>query len=175
MRRVAMLSGGVAVLLCALLAVSSMSSSHNAATASPPSSLQTASIPAVNPPPVKVPKPKFSRAIYAATQLAGAPVMLDACHGPIAVRLGAGRPVLVAQHNYCGGLAWMPKLNLGDGVKLKGDGIYPGIYVVTEIRFQIRDEATVGDLPDADAVLQTCVTKHKLILVGLDWVGARPT
>ncbi|MCW2800777.1 MAG: hypothetical protein JWQ70_2249 [Aeromicrobium sp.] len=109
--------------------------------------------------------------MYSATQLAGAGVMLDACAGPIAIHLGPGRPILVAQHDYCGGTAWMPKLNLGDAVKLTGDGIYPGIYVVTEIRYQIRDEATVGDLPDADAVLQTCVTKKKLILVGLNWVG----
>jgi hypothetical protein len=166
MRRLVVLLTGVA----ALLAVLSFSS-HTTASASPPSSLQTASIPEVSGPPVKVPKPKFTRTMYAATQLAGAGVMLDACHGPIAVRLGVGRPVLVAQHNYCGGTAWMPKLNLGDGVRLNGDGIYPGIYVVTEIRFQIRNEATVGDLPDAEVVLQTCVTKHKLILVGLDWVG----
>ncbi|MDX6277298.1 MAG: hypothetical protein QOJ72_1426 [Nocardioidaceae bacterium] len=171
MRRLLVLLAGLVALLGVLVAVSSLSS-QSSATAAPPSSLQTAQMPAVSAPPVKAPRPRFTRTMYAATQMAGAPVMLDACHGPIAVRLGAGRPVLVVQHDYCGGLAWMPKLNYGDAVKLKGDGIDPGTYVVTEIRFQIRKEATVGDLPNADAVLQTCVTKHKLILVGLDWVGA---
>lgn len=166
MRRLMVLLGGVA----AMLAVLSVSDQPTA-TASPPSSLETALIPAVSGPPVEVPKPRFTRTMYATTQLAGAGVMLDACAGPIAIQLGAGRPVLVAQHNYCGGTAWMPKLNLGDAVSLKGEGVQPGVYVVTEIRYQIRDEATVGDLPQADAVLQTCVTKRKLILVGLDWVG----
>jgi hypothetical protein len=165
MRRVMVLLTGIT----ALLAVLSFSS-HTTATASPPTSLQTASIPAVAKP-VVVPKPKFTRTMYATTKLAGAADMLDACKGPIAVNVGAGQPVLVAEHNYCGGTAWIPKLKLGDAVELKGEGVFPGIYVVTEIRFDIRQEATVGDLPDTEAVLQTCVTKHKLILVGVNWVG----
>lgn len=160
------LGTGIAV----LLVVSGCSAQTTASITRPPAQLQTAAIAEVTKP-VAVPKPRFTRTMYAATQLAGAPVMLDACHGPIAIKLGDGQPVLVAQHDYCGGAAWIPKLNFGDGVRLKGDGVAPGIYVVTEIRYQIRKEATVGDLPDADAVLQTCVTKHKLILVGLDWVG----
>ena len=165
MRRVMVLLAGIA----ALLAVLSFSS-HTTATASPPSNLQTASIPVITGQ-VMVPKPKFSRTMYATTKLAGAADMLDACGGPIAVNVGAGQPVLVAEHDYCGGLAWIPKLTVGDAVELKGDGVYPGIYVVTEIRFDIRHEATVGDLPDTEAVLQTCVSKHKLILVGVNWVG----
>jgi hypothetical protein len=169
MRRAALLSGVVAASLGVMLAISSVSSET---VASPPSSLQTASIPTISRPPVVVPKPRFTRTMYAATQLAGAGAMLDACRGPIAVLLGVEQPVLIAQHDYCGGRAWIPKLHLGDGVKLSGDGIFPGVYVVTDISFQIRKEATVGDLPDAEAVLQTCVTKHKIILVGLDWVGA---
>jgi hypothetical protein len=170
MRRLLVLLAGIVAVLGALVTAPSLSS-QSTAIAAAPSSLQTAQMPAVSALPAKVPKPKFIRTMYAATQLAGAADKLDACHGPIAVELGAGRPVLVAQHDYCGGAAWIPRLNIGQAVKLKGDGIYPGVYVVTEIQHQIRHEATVGDLPDADAVLQTCVTKHTLILVGLAWVG----
>jgi len=132
-----------------------------------PSEFSTVSFAAVRAP-VELPRPKFTRTIYAATHLAGASVMLDACAGPIAVDLGGSRPVLVAEHNYCGGSAWIPHVNMGDAVELKGDGIEPGTYVVTEIRFQLRHEAIVRDLPAADAVLQTCVTKEKMILVGLN-------
>jgi hypothetical protein len=165
MKRLMVLLTGVV----ALLAVLSFSS-HDTATASPPASLQTASIPALSGP-VKVPRPKFTRTMYAATQLARSDAKIDACRGPVAIALGAGRPVLVAQHDYCGGSAWMPKLKLDDGVRLKGDGIYPGIYVVTKISHQTRHEATVGDLPNAVAVLQTCVSKHTMVLVGLEWIS----
>lgn len=165
MKRLTGLFTGVAALL-AVLALSS----HDTATASPPASLRTASIPSLNGP-VKVPRPKFIRTMYAATQLAGSAAKIDACHGPVAIALGAGRPVLVAQHDYCGGSAWIPKLKVDDGVRLKGDGIFPGIYVVTEISHQTRHEATVGDLPNAGAVLQTCVSKRTMVLVGLDWVS----
>ena len=167
MGRLMVLLAGVA----ALLAVLSFSG-ETTASASLPSSLQTASIPSVSAPPVKVPPPRFTRTMYAATQMAGAGVMLDACHVPIAVDLVGNWPVLIAQHDYCGGSAWIPKLNNGDAVRLKGDGVVAGTYVVTEIRYQLRGKAKVRDMPDADAVLQTCVTKHKLILVGLAWVGA---
>lgn len=114
------------------------------------------------------PEPRFTRAIYASVKLAGSSVMLDACHGPIAIDLGDTRPMLVAEHDYCGGSAWMPKLGMDDAVRLSGDGIVPGTYVVTEIRYQIRREAKVRDLPETDLVLQTCVTKQKMVLVGLE-------
>jgi hypothetical protein len=167
MRQLMVLLAGVV----ALLGVLSFSG-QTTATASPPSSLQTASIPTVSGPPVKVPEPRFTRTMYAATQLPGAGVMLDACHGPIAVDLVGNWPVLIVQHDYCGGSAWIPKLNYGDAVRLKGDGVVAGTYVVTELRYQLRGKAKVRDMPAADAVLQTCVTKHKLVLVALDWVGA---
>jgi hypothetical protein len=166
MRRLLVLLTGVAALVAALSV-----SSQGTASASSPSSLQTASIPTVSGPPIKVPAPRFTRTMYAATQLAGAAVMLDACHGPIAVNLVGSWPVLIVQHDYCGGSAWIPKLNYGDVVRLKGDGVAAGDYVVTEERYPLRGKAKVGDMPDADVVLQTCVTKQKLILVALRWVG----
>jgi hypothetical protein len=116
------------------------------------------------PPPVV----KFTRHIYANTTLAGVPVMLDACHGPISVRLGPRNSVLVAEHDYCGGSAWIPKLKNGDGVKLSGDGVRAGVYEVTEIRYGLRRKAMVKDMPRTDVVLQTCVTPTKLVLVGLE-------
>lgn len=163
MKRVILVFASVAV----ITAVLTLSSRSTGSASVAPSRLETASFANLSAPPEPPPKPKFTRTIYAATQLAGASVMLDACHGPIAVNLGKRRPVLVAEHNYCGGSAWMPKINLGDAVRLKGDGIEPGIYVVTEVRFQLRRKAKVRDLPEADAVLQTCVSKKKMVLVGL--------
>lgn len=114
------------------------------------------------------PDVKFTRHIYANTTLDGVPVMLDACQGPISVRLGPRNSVLVAEHDYCGGSAWIPKLKNGDGVKLSGDGVRAGVYEVTEIRYGLRRKAMVKDMPRTDVVLQTCVTKTKLVLVGLE-------
>lgn len=116
---------------------------------------------------VSPPDPMFSRTIYAQTSIQGVQVMLDACHGPIAVPLGPNRPVLVAEHDYCGGSDWIPKLSRGDAVALVGEGAPAQLFVVEEIRYQIRREAQVRDLPASDVVLQTCVTPTKVVLVGL--------
>lgn len=118
--------------------------------------------------PAPPPKPKFSRVTYASTVLDGSDALLDECKGPVAVRLGADRPVLVAEHDYCGGSTWISAVKVGDAVKLAGEGIEDGIFVVTSLTYETRHEVTVGDLPDADAVLQTCVTKTKLVLAGLE-------
>jgi len=118
--------------------------------------------------PLPPPKPRFTRTTYAASDLDGALPLLDKCKGPVAVLLGADRPVLIAEHDYCGGSAWMSKVKVGDAVKIGGDGVDDGIFVVTSLAYETRKEVTVGDLPVADAVLQTCVTKTKLVLVALD-------
>ena len=114
------------------------------------------------------PVPRFTRTTYAATDLAGATALLDVCKGPIAVRLGAQRPVLIAEHDYCGGSSWMSRVKIGDAVKIGGEGVDDGIFVVTSLKYETRNEVKVGDLPDADAVLQTCVTKTRLVLAGLE-------
>ena len=117
-----------------------------------------------------VPKPRFTRTTYASANLEDSVRLIDACDGPVAINLGPSHPVLVAQHDYCGGSAWMSRLDMGDAVKLAGHGVKSGTYVVTEIRFQIRLKARVSDLPDTDVVLQTCLTEDtkKMVLVGLE-------
>lgn len=118
--------------------------------------------------PRPAPEPRFSRTTYGLTNLEGSTAMLDECKGPVAVWLGEGRPTLVAEHDYCGGMFWMSKLKEGDAVKLDGKGVEDGIFVVTSLTYETRNEVTVGDLPEADLVLQTCVTKTRLVLVGLE-------
>ena len=119
-------------------------------------------------PPRPAPVPRFTRTTYAATDLDGATALLDVCKGPVAVWLGAQRPVLIAEHDYCGGSSWMSRVKIGDAVKIGGEGVDDGIFVVTSLKYETRNEVKVGDLPDADAVLQTCVTKTRLVLAGLE-------
>jgi hypothetical protein len=117
---------------------------------------------------VPPPKVKFVRTIFATSSLQHSDLMLDLCRGPIAIHVGDRRPVLVAEHDYCGGLEWMPKLGRGDAIKLSGDGVEAGTYVVRTIQHAVRREATVRDLPDTDIVLQTCVSADRMVLVGMD-------
>ena len=130
-------------------------------------SFETASIDTVTRP-TPTPVAKFTRTIWASTTLNRSELMLDFCRGPISIDLGDARPVLVAEHDYCGGTAWMPRLETGDAVKLSGDGVERGTYVVTEIDHAVRGKAKVKDLPQTDLVLQTCVTPEKMVLVGLE-------
>ncbi len=157
MRRTIMLMAGLAVLAFALGA--------GAAETSSPSRLETSSMREL---PRPAPEARFTRTTFAATDLAGATALLDSCKGPIAVWLGEHQPTLIAEHDYCGGASWMSKVKVGDAVKIGGDGVDDGIYVVTSLTYETRNEVTVGDLPDADAVLQTCVTDTSLVLVGME-------
>ncbi|WP_332643981.1 hypothetical protein [Aeromicrobium sp.] len=122
----------------------------------------------VDPQPRPAPEPRFSRTTYGVTNLDGSDAMLDECKGPVAVFLGEARPTLVAEHDYCGGMFWMARLKEGDAVKLDGKGVDDGIFVVTSLKYETRNQVTVGDLPEADVVLQTCVTKTRLVLVGME-------
>ncbi|MEO6606823.1 MAG: hypothetical protein ABIN55_14565 [Aeromicrobium sp.] len=119
-------------------------------------------------PPRPAPKPRFSRTMYADSSLADSTRLLDECKGPVAVWLGEKNPTLVAEHDYCGGSGWMSKLKVGETVKLDGMGVDAGIFVVTSLKYETRNEVTVGDLPEADVVLQTCVTETKLVLVAME-------
>jgi hypothetical protein len=114
------------------------------------------------------PKARFVRTIFATSSLKRSELMLDFCKGPIAVFVGHHRPRLVAEHDYCGGLEWIPKLGKGDAIKLSGDGVKDGTYVVKTIGHAPRREAKVRDLPDTDIVLQTCVSQNTMVLVGMD-------
>lgn len=62
----------------------------------------------------------------------------------------------------------MAKLKVGQAVQLDGKGVDDGLFVVTSLTYETRHEVTVGDLPEADVVLQTCVTKTRLVLVGME-------
>lgn len=117
------------------------------------------------------PEPLFTRTMFAAATLKTVEEEIDKCRGPVAVDLGSHRPVLVAEHDYCGGSEWIGELDVGDAVKLGGDGIDPGLYVAKEMKYERRGMTFVGDLPLGDVVLQTCVTKSYLVLVAMKKVA----
>ena len=110
---------------------------------------------------------KFSRTVAKFTDLESVEPALDACAGPVAVYLGAGHPKLVAEHDYCGGSDWMSKLDTNDVVQLTGRGVVPGLYTTETIKYVGRYDSTVDDMPAGDVVLQTCISKTEMVLVGL--------
>jgi len=159
----ALVAAATAVLVVTLLS----SGSESPAPAPGSTALQNATLDQVVKP-VEPPKAKFVRTIFATSSLKRSEFMLDICKGPIAIFVGEHRPRLIAEHDYCGGLEWMPKLGKGDAIKLSGDGVQDGTYVVTTIGHVPRNEAKVRDLPDTDIVLQTCVSQNTMVLVGMD-------
>lgn len=110
---------------------------------------------------------RFSRVTAKFTTLENVDPALDACAGPVAVHVGDDRPLLVAEHDYCGGSDWMPKLDEEDVVQLMGPGVDSGLYEAVEITHVPRYESTLADLPDTDVVLQTCISREEMVLVGL--------
>ncbi len=85
-----------------------------------------------------------------------------------------GRPLLVSEHDYCGGAAWIPELDRGDVVELDGPGVDAGLYRVDLVDRHQRRDVFVRDLrPSADVVLQTCVSQTQLVLVALSKVPDR--
>ena len=110
---------------------------------------------------------RYSRAIAKYTDLESVDPALDACAGPVAVYLGDGLPRLVAEHDYCGGSDWMSKLDPDDVVQLTGPGVEAGLYTAETIKYVPRYDSTVEDMPAGDVVLQTCISKTRMVLVGL--------
>ena len=111
---------------------------------------------------------EFTRTIVAEATIETVDTMIDKCRGPVSVVLGPTQPTLVAEHDYCGGSEWIPELELGEATSLSGAGMEEGLYVATEIKTVPRHgNATVADLPVTDVVLQTCISKTEMILVGL--------
>lgn len=127
--------------------------------------LPTESVPPASPPP----RPDVRRTTSAAATLATFEGPLDACRGPVAIDVQeAGRPLLVSEHDYCGGAAWIPRLGRGDVVQLDGPGVDDGLYRVDVVDRHQRRDVYVRDLrPSADVVLQTCVSQTQLVLVAL--------
>ncbi len=117
---------------------------------------------------------RFSRTIAKFTVLENVDPALDACAGPVAVYLGAEHPKLVAEHDYCGGSEWMPKLDRNDVVQLTGPGVEAGLYTTETIKHVPRYDSTVEDMPDGDVVLQTCISKTTMVLVGLRLAAPAP-
>lgn len=117
---------------------------------------------------VHPPKPVFTRTMFATATITTVDKQIDKCRGPVSVPLGGNQPVLVAEHDFCGGSVWIGRLHRGQAVNLSGPGVSSDIYVVAEIKTVKRDGgATVKDLPQQDIVLQTCISKTKMVLVGL--------
>lgn len=120
------------------------------------------------PKPPPPPKAKYSRTVWAQTTLASILPALDRCRGPVAADLGGSNPVYVAEHDYCGGSAWMWNLDPKDHVALDGKGVDDGLYVVTKLKyFPRKSGADVADLPAGDVVLQTCVSKTEMVFIAL--------
>jgi hypothetical protein len=114
---------------------------------------------------------KFSRTIAKFTDLESVEPALNACAGPVAVYIGDDHPRLVAEHDYCGGSDWMPKLKTNDVVQLTGPGIEAGLYAAETIKHVPRYDSTVKDIPDGDVVLQTCVSRTQMVLVALRYAA----
>lgn len=124
-----------------------------------------ASMPTVVRPPGTV----FTRTMFASASIATVDMQIDKCGGPVSVPLGGNRPILVAEHDFCGGSGWISRLNRGQAVDLSGPGIGSGIYVVAELKVVPRGgKAKISDLPKQDVVLQTCISKTEMVLVGLN-------
>jgi hypothetical protein len=147
-----------------------------AACSSPPppgggEDFRAAALPLVEPVPTPdpLPEPDVRRTMSAAATLSTFEAPLDACRGPVAIDVQEeGRPVLVSEHDYCGGAAWIPALGTGDVVELDGPGVDPGLYEVEVVDRHQRRDVYVRDLrPEADVVLQTCISQSQLVLVAL--------
>lgn len=122
------------------------------------------------------PRARFTRVMSAATTLASAAPYLNRCAGPVAINVGAASPLLIAEHDYCGGSSWISKLMIGDAVDLGGPGVDRGLYVVEGRANAPRATANLSNLPDGDVVLETSISKTQLILVSLrkaegDWAA----
>lgn len=135
------------------------------------SSFRAATLPLVEAPPAPEPPPTpdVARTMSAAATLSTFEGPLDACRGPVAIDVQEeGRPLLVSEHDYCGGADWIPALVEGDVVALDGPGVDAGTYEVQVVDRHQRRDVYVRDLrPEADVVLQTCISHTQLVLVAL--------
>jgi hypothetical protein len=114
---------------------------------------------------------KFARTITKFTDIDHVDPALDACAGPVAVYTGRRHPMLVAEHDYCGGSDWMPKIDTNDVIQLTGRGVDSGLYTAVTIKHVPRYDSTLGDLPDGDIVLQTCVSRTRMVLIALRYAA----
>lgn len=122
-----------AALAAALFVVRPFAEAAPAASTAAMSALESASLPDATfvEPEAPVPDARFTRAVMGPTTMPGSGVMLDLCRGPVAIDLGDTYPLLIAEHDYCGGSAWISRLTDGDVVEMTGEGVDPGSYVVS--------------------------------------------
>lgn len=166
MRRLVLVLAGLGLVAGGAFVVTRPDPAPNVAVG--PTSIQTAHLPALTVPEPKVPEVAFTRSVMGPTSMSGSDALLDLCQGPVGIELGGEHPLLVAEHDYCGGSAWMWKLREGDVVRLDGPGVTADTYVVTSLSNGRRREARISDLPQgADVVLQTCVSETEIVLLGL--------
>lgn len=165
MRRVAQVLLAAAMAALALLAVKPLIVDEPRV--DPYLQFVTAHLDVIGSRPVASSDARFSRAMAKVIDLDHVDPALDACAGPVAVLLGDEHPVLVVEHDYCGGSGWISKLAANDVVQLSGPGIDEGLYTTEVVKYVPRYDSTVEDLPQADVVLQTCVSRSEMVLVGL--------
>lgn len=161
---------GVAA-LCAAVAVPFLVSDDKVAAAAPPAPALRESKPIEAKPEPEPPKVAFSRTMYASSTATGFDPYIDACAGPVAIDLGGELPTLVSEHDYCGGSDWIPKVNVGDAVELKGDGVEAGIYEARSLKNAPRHVSTTQDLPAGEVVLQTCISATEMVFVALEKIA----
>jgi hypothetical protein len=131
----------------------------------------TAHLDVIRTEPIKSSDARFARDIAKLVDLEHVDPALDACAGPVAVLLEGDWPVLVAEHDYCGGSSWMPRLNTNDVVQLSGPGVEQGLYLTETIKHVPRYDSKLSDLPDGDVVLQTCISRTEMVLIALQYVS----
>jgi hypothetical protein len=81
---------------------------------------------------------------------------LDLCRGPVAIPMGS-LPLLVAEHDYCGGKTRFATRRAGDIVAVTGAKDADGTYQVTTTRTVPKGSSTSLLKGMGDIVLQTCV------------------
>ena len=119
---------------------------------------------------------KFSRSIAKITDLDHVDPALDACAGPVAVYLGA-RPSHARRR-----ARLLRRLGLDAEDRRErrrpADAAWASSRASTRaetIKYVPRYDSTLSDMPDGDVVLQTCVSRTRMVLVGLRYAApARP-
>ena len=93
---------------------------------------------------------------------------LDRCIGPVAITI-PDAPLLIAEHDYCGGSARIASRHMGDRVHVTNGGAVNGTYKVVSIRHVPKGSSTSVLRGHGAVVLQTCVG-NAVVLVGINRV-----
>ena len=91
---------------------------------------------------------------------------IDRCVGPVAITI-PDAPLLITEHDYCGGTGRIASLRKGDRVQVAGGGGVNGTYKVVSIRYVPKGSSTSVLRGLGAVVLQTCVG-NSVVLVGIN-------